>query len=200
MPPRRSSCAACIMAKTRCDRSLARCSRCFHKGFECIYESSHTSSNVGLQGLPELVLLPDGPPEGNVSDSSLEHIWTGRESSIYPLRHVIEVNSVDITLPTDLWAELRSNPGTTNVDRTALFDSARDLVSWNYPFETPFLVQIHNFQDRVILGTYYVIRLTPSFVPLNKETILQKRDLKAGPHGSALSRAYCMATLRSYPD
>jgi hypothetical protein len=202
VPTRRKSCTACIKAKTRCNTSLARCSRCFHRGLECIYESSNTSSNERLQGLPldEFVLLPNGPPEQSVSTSSLESIRIRQESSIHPSRHIIGVNSADNTLPTESWAESVANSGTVNVDGIALFDSVLDLISWNYPFETSFLPQIQQFKDRIVLGTYYVLSLTPSFVPLNKRTILQKRDLKAGPYGSALSRAYCMATLRSYPQ
>jgi hypothetical protein len=201
-PTRRNSCAACIKAKTRCDRSLAKCSRCSLKGIECVYQSSNTLSNVGLQGRPEneLVLFPIGPPEETVSDNGLEPFATGRESSIYASRHGFNVDGANKTPPTDFWGELRSNLGAANVDGTAFSDSARDIISWNYPFETSPPAQIYHFKERIVLGTYYVIILTPSFIPLDKNTILQKRDLKAGPHGSALSRAYCIATLRSYPQ
>lgn len=38
-PPRSKSCAACIQAKRRCDRSLPRCARCAHRQLACEYPS-----------------------------------------------------------------------------------------------------------------------------------------------------------------
>ncbi|KAI9836376.1 MAG: hypothetical protein M1819_001405 [Sarea resinae] len=75
-----------------------------------------------------------------------------------------------------------------------------DSLSWSCPSDNILLPQIYHFKDRVVRGSFYVIDRSPAFVPLDTKTILEKRDLKAGPHGSALARAYCMSTLRSYPD
>jgi hypothetical protein len=105
------------------------------------------------------------------------------------------------TVSTDTWVDWHSDPGTGHFDRTAFQDRMLDLfpsgsLSWS---DTLLLPQIHHFKDRVVLGTYYVFSFSPSFVPLDTKTILEKRDLTAGPYGSALSRAYCMSTSSSYP-
>jgi hypothetical protein len=151
------------------------------------------------------------PAEQITPDSN--HIFAGRGNPPYDLRYLFERNTFDPSLYTDPWLDLQSFPGTGNVDgtvrstlpaETTLSNGILDLVSseplsWNCPADAFLLAQIHHFKDRVILGSYYVVGLSPSFVSLDTKTILEKQDLKAGPYGSALSRAYCMSTLRSYP-
>jgi hypothetical protein len=126
---------------------------------------------------------------------------------------MIETNNFGPPLSTDPWVGLQSNLGTGNVDRTirsplpagtTFSNGMLDLVSsepllWNCPADAFLLAKIHHFKDRVILGSCYIVSLSPSFVSLDTKTILDKRDFKAGPYGSALSRAYCMSKLRSYP-
>ncbi|KAF4631392.1 hypothetical protein G7Y89_g6740 [Cudoniella acicularis] len=131
--------------------------------------------------------------EQTASDSSLGHISAGRGNSPY-----------DLT-PFSVGNLLQSNPGSGNAEGIELPHEMLDIfssepLSWNYTSDAFLLPQIQHFKDRVVLGSYYVVNLSPSFVPLDMKTILKKRDLKAGPYGSALSRAYCMSKLRSYPE
>jgi hypothetical protein len=128
------------------------------------------------------------------------------------LRYLFETD-FDPPPSTDPWVDLKSNPGTGNVEGTVrstlpagitFSNGMLDLVSseplsWSCPVDAFLLAQIHHFKDRVILASYYIVSLLPSFVSLDTKTILEKRDLKASPSGSALSRAYCMSTLRFYP-
>jgi hypothetical protein len=212
----------CIKAKTRCDIALPSCSRCTTKGLQCLYKSSNAPSTSGVQGVPvdehvtvvhhvEAGRSQNYPTEQTTPDSN--HIFGRGGNSPYNLRFLFETNNFDPPLSTDPWVDLQSNPGTGNVDGTVrstlpagttFSNGMLDLVSsgplsWSCPADAFLLAQIHYFKDRVILGSYYVVNLSPSFVSLDPKTILEKRDFKAGPYGSALGRAYCISTLRSYP-
>jgi hypothetical protein len=141
------------------------------------------------------------------------HVFPRRGNSLYDLRYIFERNTFDPPPSADPGVDLQSNPRAGNVDRTVrstlpvetpFSDGMLDLVSseslsWSCPSDAFLLTQIHHFKDRAILGSYYVISLSPSFVSLDTKTILEKRDLKAGPYGCALGRAYFISTLRSYP-
>jgi len=114
-------------------------------------------------------------------------------------------SSVDQSLSPDTWQDSRSNRETGNVNGSALSDDILGLIpsdsfSWNCLSDTFSLSQIHHFKDRLVLGNFYVGGLSPSIVPLDTKTILEKRDLRAGPYGSALGRAYCINSLKSYPE
>jgi hypothetical protein len=165
---------------------LPNCSRCAYKGIQCLYQFSGAPSNLGVQGAPVDELVP----LVHQGEAALAHNG---------------LNNFDHALSTNTWPDLQSSPETGNFNGTAFSDGMLDLISsdslsWNLPSDAFFLPQSHHFKDRVILGSFYIVCLSPSFVPpLDTKTILEKRDLKAGPHGSALTRAYCMSTLRSYP-
>ena len=212
----------CIKAKTLCDIALPSYSRCATKSLQCLYKSSNASSNLGVQGAPvdERVTVvhqvgasrsQNYPMEQTTPDSN--HVFARRGNSPYGLRYLFKRNTFNPPPSTDLWVDLQSDPETGNVDgtvrstlpvETPFSDGMLDLVSseslsWSCPSNAFLLIQIHHFKDRVILGSYYVISLSPSFVSLDTKAILEKRDLKAGPYGSALGRACCISTLRSYP-
>jgi hypothetical protein len=219
---RRRSCVVCIKAKTRCDIALPSCSRCTTKGLQCLYKSSKSSSGLEVQGVPvdELVTVANQLETGRSQNYTMEqtipdsnHIFARRENSLYDLRYRFGKNTFDPPPSTDLWVDLESNPATGNVDgpvrstlpvESTFSDGMLDLVSseqlsWSCPSDAFLLTQIHHFKDRLILGCYYVVSFSPSFVSLDTMTILEKRDLKASPYGSALGRVYCISTLRSYP-
>jgi hypothetical protein len=136
------------------------------------------------------------------SGSSLEQISPRRTSSPYDLRQLLIGNSFDHAL--DMWPGLPSNLGINIVNGAIFSEGMLDLaspssLSWNQPSDTCLSPQIEHFKDRIVLGNFWVISLSSSCVQLDTETIIEKRDSKAGPRGSALGRAYCMSILRSYP-
>lgn len=59
---------------------------------------------------------------------------------------------------------------------------------------------ILHFKDRILLGSYYPMRFSSPLIWVDESTIRDKRDLTAGPHGSVISRAYCMSALKAYPS
>ena len=190
------------------------CSRCANKGLQCLCKPSNAISNSGKQDVsvgrhvPLVQQVEAAPshndlPEQTSSDSSLKDISVRRGNSPYDLDHPYVWNSFNRSLLTDTPAALQSNPKTRNVDGTEFSDEMLDLISsdplsWNYLSDTFLLPQIHHFKDRLVLSSY-CFDISTSFVPLNTKSILEKRDLKAGPYGSTLSRAYCMSILKSYP-
>ena len=213
---RQRSCVACTKAKTRCSMNSPSCSRCAIKGLQCVYKSFNKTSALGVQGIPadehmpvlrqvEAALALNDLPQQRASDSSVKSIIARRENSPRDSStHLVAGNSFHSPLPTDTWADLQSNAGIGNVDGAAFSGGMLDLissdpVSWTSPYDAFLPPQIYHFKDRVVLGCYYVVSISPSFVPLGTKTILEKRHLKAGPCGSTLSRAYCMSTLKSYP-
>jgi hypothetical protein len=166
--------------------TLPSCSRCANKSLQCHYQFSNAPSTLGVQDIPVDELVRVVPQvEADLSRNDL--------------------NRLDQALFTDTWPDVQSNPGNGNIDGTAFSDGMLDLImsdslSWNVPSDTFFLPQIYHFKDRVVQGSFYIVCLSPSFVPPLDTKSIEKRDWKAGPHGSALARAYCMSTLRSYPE
>ncbi|KAH6973854.1 hypothetical protein BKA56DRAFT_592637 [Ilyonectria sp. MPI-CAGE-AT-0026] len=204
---RRRCCATCIKAKTRCDMGLPGCSRCTHKGLQCLYKSSKAPCSLPVDRQVEVALSHNDLPKQGL-DGSPKHISIGRGTSPYDLGQLFEGNNFDHALSINTWPELPSNPGTDSVDETAFSDGmlalvSSDPLSWNSSSNTflvPQVDKIDHFKDRVVLGSFQIIALSPSFDWLDTETVLAKRDLKAGPLGSTLSRAYCLSMLRSYPE
>ncbi|CZR61487.1 uncharacterized protein PAC_11383 [Phialocephala subalpina] len=199
---RRKSCVACIKAKTRCGMTLPSCSRCSSKGLQCLYKSANAPSSPEVQGVhvEEPALVGAAPPllAEIALDSSPSA--TGQVRSPRDLWYLSSGNGFDHNLSTNTWQDLYSNAETNNIEGPIFPNEILDLhsFSWNYPSDT-FLPQIHHFKDRVVLGSFYVIDVQLPSVELDTKTILEKRDVRAGPHGSTLGRAYCMTALRSYP-
>lgn len=186
--------------------ALPGCSRCAHKGLQCLYKSSKAPFSLPVDHQVGVALSHNDLLKQGL-DGSPEHVSIGRGTSPYDLGQLFEGNNFDHALSADTWPELQSNPGTDNVDETAFSDGmlalvSSDPLSWNSssnPFLVPRIDKIDHFKDRVVLGSFQIIALSPSFDWLDTETLLAKRDLKAGPLNSTLSRAYCMSMLRSYP-
>ncbi|KAE9368834.1 hypothetical protein N431DRAFT_547717 [Stipitochalara longipes BDJ] len=209
--PRQKSCTACIKAKTRCDLSLPSCSQCTNKDRRCLYQFSNAPSNFGGSVgalVPRVDLALDHAGLQTASNDNLDRITLQREPSGHctnDLCHLSASNSFDYTSSPNIWLDIRSkNSGIGDVDGIDSSDGMLDFISppsnlWNFPSNTPFRPQFSHFKDRVILGSFYVISLSPSFVYLDAKTIIERRDSKAGPHGSALGRIYCMSILRSFP-
>ncbi|KAF8861316.1 hypothetical protein BDZ45DRAFT_800042 [Acephala macrosclerotiorum] len=207
---RQKSCVACIKAKTRCEMTLPSCSRCISKSIQCLYKSSIASSNPEVQGVlvDEIVpvvreeAMPDSSLPGQAAPYSSPRRSNARpEDSLSDPRYPIIENSFDYTISTSTWPDLLSPPGSSDIDVPTFSNGILDLdsLSWNYPPDIFLLPRVFHFKDRVVLGNFYDFNVPLPSVALDTKNILEKRDVRAGPHGSALGRAYCMTTLRSYP-
>ncbi|PMD38538.1 hypothetical protein L207DRAFT_635865 [Hyaloscypha variabilis F] len=106
-------------------------------------------------------------------------------------------------LSSNTWPSLQLDSETSHVDGTISADGRSDLISpsflWNFPSDTLFGAHFNHFKDRVVLGSFHVISLSPLFVHLDTKTIIEKRSSKSSLHGSALGRVYCMSILKSFP-
>lgn len=106
--------------------------------------------------------------------------------------------------PTNAGPELLSDSASNNLDETIFSDGFLDLLCPNslvgdFQPDTFLVPPIQYFKDRVLLGSFYVVSHLDSYVPFDANIIIQKQNPKAGPHGSAVARAYCISTLKSYP-
>lgn len=128
-----------------------------------------------------------------------------QENPPYNLGHFLAASSFDYASSPSIWPSFQTNPGADNVEGTAFSSGMLDHISppspsWNPSSDAFFVPQIHHFKDRVVLGSFFIISLSPSFVNLDTKTIIEKRDSRAGPHGSVLGRTYCISILRAYPE
>jgi hypothetical protein len=118
------------------------------------------------------------------SSDSLEQISPRRTNSPYDLRQLLIGNNFNHAL--DMWPDLPSNLGINNVNGAIFSEVTLDLasppsLSWKQTSDTCLFPQIEHFRDRVVLGNFWIISLSPSCVQLDTETIIEKRRLKAGP-------------------
>lgn len=184
--------------------TLPTCSRCTNKGIQCLYKPLGVSSTTEVQSVPadeplsearqeEGTLAHDGFLEQAVPNSG--STTSRREISLCEPRRLSFGNNFDYTLSTN------TSPAASNLNIPTFSNEVQDFdsITWNVPFDTYLLPQIYHFKDRVVLGNFYNIDVPIPGVDLDTKTILEKRDVRAGPQGSALGRAYCMSTLRSYP-
>lgn len=179
---------------------LPTCSRCSSRRILCLYQWS----NVGMQGVSgdELVRVPHYNQIQNVlasefPDISRRNVISGPESPT----ETGQSEQDGLTSAFPCWLTQGTDEiDTPDISQMLDFTSSSPLSLLGlYPPQALPPPQIHHFKDRVTRGTYYVLTSTPLFIPLSTQTILAKRDLRSGPTGSGLARAYCMSALRSYP-
>jgi len=163
------------------------------------------AEEIAVAQLADADTPQDGIFEQMFADSGLAHVSARRRSSPSAMGHVFTENGFDYSLYTDRLFSLQWMSGNEYIGGTAFSEGVVGLmpsepILWNSPSDAFFAPQILHLRDRVILGSYYVFSLSPSsLIPFDTKTVLEKRHVGAGPYGSALSRAYCISTLRSYP-
>ena len=158
------------------------------KNIHCFYQVSSSGPQVAAQKAPL----------ETISNSCAEAI----ADNISHSQSQLVGDSSDLSLSGGLNLDLDSNPleyGGLDLTDAGLGVISPSFLSWDHTIDAVCLPQIHHFKDRIVLGTYYTLSLTSSLISIDTRTILERRGSKAGPHGSAVSRAYCMSTLRSYP-
>jgi hypothetical protein len=128
-----------------------------------------------------------------------EHIGDST-NDLHPL---LACDSFDHNLSSNAWSSLHLDSETGHVDGTISADGRLDLMTpsflWSFPSDALFGPQFNHFKDRVVLGSFHVISLSPSFVHLDTKTIIEKRSSKSGLHSSIIGRIYCMSILKSFP-